>query len=93
MSPICATDPSFTDDEREYWTHRLANLVLLNRTKNSEAQNFSFSKKKTQYFTSKRGVTNFSLTSQVLSCDEWTPAVLEARQAELMKQLAKLWSL
>ena len=24
---------SFTDEERDYWTHRLANLVLLNRTK------------------------------------------------------------
>ncbi|GAB5898440.1 DUF262 domain-containing protein [Mycolicibacterium mageritense] len=84
---------SFTEDDRDYWTHRLANLVLLNRTKNSEAQNFSFSKKKAQYFTSKKGTTNFSLTSQVLSCTEWTPAVLETRQFDLTKQLTKLWSL
>src|SRR5699024_7777471 len=40
----------FTDDEREEWTHRLANLVLLNRRKNSEAQNYDFAKKKEKYF-------------------------------------------
>lgn len=28
----------FTDEPREYWTHRIANLVLLNRTKNSQAR-------------------------------------------------------
>lgn len=31
---------NFTEDQRLYWTHRLGNLLLLNRTKNSEAQNY-----------------------------------------------------
>ena len=40
----------FDESAREYWTHRLANLVLLNRRKNSSAQRFDFAKKKHQYF-------------------------------------------
>lgn len=83
----------FTDDERDRWVHRLANLVLLNRAKNSEAQNYEFAVKKTKYFTSASGVATFALTSQVLSSDEWTPAHLAARQAKLLSTLQSVWNL
>ena len=36
-------------DERDYWTHRLANLVPLDRKKNSSARNYDFAKKKKVY--------------------------------------------
>ena len=29
----------FTDDEREYWTNKLANLMLITRRKNSQLSN------------------------------------------------------
>ena len=48
----------FSDEEREYWTHRLANLVLLSRRKNSQAQNYEFDRKKTEYF-QKNAVSTF----------------------------------
>ncbi|AVP68112.1 DUF262 domain-containing protein [Prescottella equi] len=83
----------FTDDERLYWTHRLGNLVLLNRAKNSEAQNYDFAKKKANYFTSTNGSAVFALTTQVLLQNEWTPAVIEARQADLLTVLHKEWEL
>lgn len=83
----------FNDDERTYWTHRLANLVLLARYKNSEAQNYDFEKKKNVYFTSTRGAATFALTSQVLATPNWTPAVLKARQHDLTALLAKEWAL
>ena len=38
------------DEARENWVHRLGNLVLLSRKKNSEAQNYDFKVKKTKYF-------------------------------------------
>ncbi|WP_202971195.1 HNH endonuclease family protein [Saccharothrix sp. ALI-22-I] len=41
----------FDDDQRARWTHRIANLVLLNHEKNSEAQNYDFETKKQKYFT------------------------------------------
>ncbi|NLE78612.1 MAG: DUF262 domain-containing protein [Rhodococcus sp.] len=84
---------SFTDDERDQWTHRLANLVLLNRTKNSEAQNYDFATKKSKYFTGANGVATFAVTSQVLSTAEWTPEGLSERQPTLLATLQKLWDL
>jgi Protein of unknown function (DUF1524) len=49
----------FTDEERAYWVHRLANLVLLTRKKNSEASNRSFDEKKRGYFTGPSGTSPF----------------------------------
>ena len=79
-------------DEREAWTHRLANLVLLSRRKNASASNWEFARKKTEYF--RRGsVAPFALTSQVLNESEWTPTVLERRQKTLVGSLSKEWRL
>lgn len=83
----------FTDDQRAYWLNRIANLVLLNRAKNSEAQNFEFDTKKSKYFTGRLGVSAFALTSQVLNTPTWTPAVLEARQQEICRLLFHEWNL
>jgi hypothetical protein len=83
----------YTSDQRSEWTHRLANLVLLNRRKNSEAQNYDFVEKKAMYFGGNNGVATFALTSQVLNEAEWTPEVLDARQAMLLAILRKEWSL
>lgn len=83
----------FTDDERAFWVHRLANLVLLSRRKNSEASNYEFDVKKEKYFKTKTGTSPFALTTQVLSEHTWTPAMLQQRQDELVKALAVLWRL
>lgn len=83
----------FTEEERLHWTHRLGNLVLLNRAKNSEAQNYDFVKKKANYFTSANGSAVFALTTQVLTQAEWIPAVIEARQTDLLAILHKEWEL
>lgn len=79
--------------EREAWTHRLGNLVLLSKTKNSQAGNYDFDKKKTTYFQGRGGVTPFALTSQVTNATTWTPAVLQKRQQESVAVLAELWKL
>ena len=79
-------------ETRELWTHRLANLVLLSRQKNTQAQNFDFERKKLEYF-QRKGVATFALTSQVLSQAEWTPDVLEKRQCDLIGRLKSEWRL
>lgn len=84
---------NFSDDLRSQWTHKLANLVLLNTAKNSEAQRYDFAQKKQKYFTSANGVAIFALTTQVLGYDEWTPEVLADRQAKLLSTLADEWRL
>ncbi len=72
--------------------HRLGNLALLTRKKNSSARNFEFDKKKTSYFT-KGGVSPFALTTQVVKEKEWTPAIVELRQGELLDKLKGVWRL
>lgn len=79
-------------EQREMWTHRLANLVLLSRRKNSQAQNFDFERKKKEYF-QRNGVATFAITSQVLNRQDWTPDVLAERQEELTGRLAEEWRL
>lgn len=83
----------FGEDQQSYWTHRLANLVLLNRRKNSSAQRYDFVEKKEKYFTGSSGVATFALTTQVLGYSSWTPDVLEARQTELTRRLIGEWEL
>lgn len=78
------------EEERVFWTNKLANLVLLTRRKNSQASNFDFSKKKDQYF-SRDGTSPFVLTTQVLQEEDWTPTVLERRQKSLIKKFSDLW--
>jgi hypothetical protein len=84
---------TFSDEQRLRWTHRLANLLLLNRIKNSEAQNYDFDEKKARYFQGSKGVATFALTSQVLNQANWIPEVLERRQEYLLAVLAGTWGL
>ena len=83
----------FPDESvRSEWTHRLANLVLLSRRKNSQANNRDFNDKKLTYFMT-GGVSPFPLTSQVIGESEWTPQVLERRQRTLLSRLKQEWRL
>ena len=80
------------EEERKRWTHRLANLVLLSRRKNSRASNYEFERKKSEYF-QKHGTTTFALTTKVVDQSEWTPTILKCRQQELIGALRKHWRL
>lgn len=77
---------------RSLWVHRLGNLALLSRKKNSSAGNYDFDKKKESYF-KKKGVSPFQITTQVISETEWTEPVLIARQQLLLSKLVDVWSL
>ena len=79
-------------EQREAWTHRLANLVLLSRRKNAQAQNFEFSRKKSEYF-QRNGVATFAITTQVQGLTEWTPDVLKHRQRRFVQCLTNEWRL
>ncbi|KAA9176465.1 DUF4357 domain-containing protein [Delftia sp. BR1] len=76
----------------QLWVHRLANLTLLSRKKNSLASNRDFGWKKSAYFT-KGGTSAFALTTQVLQYEEWTVDVLQQRQLALVAKLEAHWRL
>lgn len=79
-------------EERQQWVHRLGNLVLLSRRKNSQAKNFDFVEKKQKYF-SQGESTVFPLTSSVLNCTEWTPSIVKENQKFYLQKLIDTWSL
>ena len=84
----------FPDQEqRESWTHRLANLVPLHVRKNPAASNYDFATKKSVYFQGKGTSSPFILTNEVRDSAEWTPEVLEMRQKRLLGVLKNHWQL
>jgi hypothetical protein len=83
----------FSERERTQWMHRIGNLVLLNRSKNAQAQNLDFAAKKQKYFNWKKGVATFALTVDIMTTPEWTPEVLQQRQHEALRRLTSAWDL
>lgn len=82
-----------TKEIRQKYVNRLGNLVLLSRGKNIVAENYDFNLKKEKYFSANGGISPFVLTTQVLRYREWTPAVIEQRQEQLVGMLKQLWRL
>ncbi|SES12874.1 DUF4357 domain-containing protein [Salipaludibacillus aurantiacus] len=80
-------------EEPERYIHKLGNLVLLTRKKNSQAKNYDFNKKKRSYFQTKNGISSFAITTQVIQETEWTPKVLQKRQEKLIAMISKAWEL
>jgi hypothetical protein len=78
---------------RDQWVHRIANLVPLNQRRNSKARNFDFDKKKTAYFTGKKNVSSYVLTTQVLQKGDWKPEYLQERQQTLLAVFKEAWRL
>lgn len=76
----------------QMWVHRLGNLALLSRKKNSSASNRDFAWKKSTYFT-RGGTSAFALTTQVLQHADWTVEVMQQRQDAMLSRLEKHWRL
>ncbi|WQY84199.1 DUF262 domain-containing protein [Helicobacter pylori] len=84
----------FSEEERELYTHSLANLTLLGGSKNSQASNLDFKDKKKIYMGEENRLRK-TKTSKVMTCykmtidiahhyTEWTPKSLEKRKEELI---------
>ncbi|GHP68103.1 hypothetical protein VN1196_06830 [Helicobacter pylori] len=84
----------FSEEERERYTHSLANLTLLGGTKNKEASNLDFKDKKKIYMGEEikldkkkpfRVMTCYKMTIDIAHhYTEWTPKSLEKREKDLM---------
>ncbi len=84
----------FSEEERELYTHSLANLTLLGGKKNSQASNLDFKEKKKIYMGEEirlnkkkpfRAMTCYKMTIDIAHhYTEWTPKSLEKREKDLM---------
>lgn len=69
----------FTKEERQQWTNKLANLVLISKRKNSSLSNSDFKDKKEKYFKSRMDVFKSSKIF-VEKNDKWTVEILKKIQ-------------
>ncbi|GAA9861790.1 DUF262 domain-containing protein [Helicobacter pylori] len=85
----------FSEEERECYTHSLANLTLLGGVKNTKASNLDFKDKKEIYMGEEislskkrpfRVMTCYKMTIDIAHhYTEWTPKSLEKRKEELIE--------
>ncbi len=93
----------FSEEERERYTHSLANLTLLGGKKNSQASNLDFKDKKKIYMGEEislskkrnfRVMTCYDTTKDIAHhYTEWTPKSLEKREKELIKIIESVLNL
>ncbi|RVZ96570.1 DUF262 domain-containing protein [Helicobacter pylori] len=92
----------FSEEERELYTHSLANLTLLGGTKNAQASNLDFKDKKKIYMgeenrlrktKTSKVMTCYKMTIDVAQYTEWTPKSLEKRKEELIKRIESVLTL
>ncbi len=98
----------FSEEERECYTHSLANLTLLGGKKNTQASNLDFKDKKKIYMgeeiKSNKIKSNKKKPSRVMTCydttkdiahhyAEWTPKSLEKREKDLMSIIESVLTL
>lgn len=79
----------FTEEQREYWLHRLGNLMLLSRRKNTSLGNLDYAEKRERYF--KVSVESLPNSNRLLASTETKFALpqLENRHKELLDCLLK----
>ncbi len=76
----------FTDKEREEWTHKIGNLVLISRRKNSSQGRKDYEDKKTKYF--KNNIELFRNSLRVFNTyEKWTPSEIGGNQQEVLEKI------
>jgi len=78
----------FTDEEIEQYKHKIGNLVLLNRRKNSSLSNLDFDKKKERYF--KGSISTFLSINYIMQKTEWRKEDIENRTNDMINRLTSV---
>jgi len=75
----------YSEDQRELWLHRLGNLMLLSRRKNSSLGNLDFSEKRVRYFEDR--VESLPNSQRLLALKSFTQTDMEVRHNDLLERL------
>ncbi|WP_068542510.1 DUF262 domain-containing protein [Thermodesulfatator autotrophicus] len=78
----------FSEEEIEEYKHKLGNLVLLNRRKNSSLSNLDFDLKKERYF--KGSISTFPSINHIMRKTEWRKEDIENRTKDMIEKLTGL---
>jgi hypothetical protein len=81
---------NFNDQDREKWTNRIGNLILLSRRKNTAQSNLDYLQKKAKYF--KKNVELFSNSVRIFNTfSTWSLADLKKNHEETLDLLSTLY--
>lgn len=75
----------FSEVDRDEWTDKLGNLVLISTKKNTSQGRLDFADKKANYF--KKNISTCPNSLRVLQSLKWTLAELKANHSEVIKKL------
>ncbi|KJU81976.1 protein containing DUF262 [Candidatus Magnetobacterium bavaricum] len=77
---------NFNDEQRDYMTNLLGNLVLISRRKNTSQGRCNYQEKKAKYF--RNNIETFPNSLRVLNkYDNWTPVELQENHDYVMEKL------
>ena len=81
----------FTDAQRTEMTHKVGNLCLIGRRKNTSLGNLDYLEKRKRYF--EKNINSFARTLQIYNTytTQWTPAELIENQAETVRKIRKIF--
>ena len=81
----------FTEEQRTDMTHKVGNLCLIGRRKNTSLGNLDYLDKRKRYF--EKNINSFARTLQIYNTypSQWTPAELSENQAITIQKIKKIF--
>lgn len=83
----------FDEPLRQYYTHRIGNLCLIGRRKNSSLGNLDYQDKLKRYF--EKNIGSFAHTQKIYKSypDAWTPAIVEENQQRVINDIIEIFGI
>jgi hypothetical protein len=83
---------NFTEEEMAEWVHKLGNLVLISRKKNTSQGRLEYGEKKRKYFTN--NIETFPNSLRILQNNNvWDSGALKANHDKVIKDLKKHYNI
>lgn len=83
----------FTDDERLNYTHKIGNLIIIGRRKNSSLGNLDYPQKRQKYFDKNIGSFARSLNIYNTYPTHWTPTEYKLNQQKAIDDLKEIFGI
>lgn len=74
----------FDNEQREKWTNKLGNLIILSRRKNSSQSNLDFAQKQQKYF---KGNVELGRSANIMACTTWKIDDVQKNHNETLAKL------
>jgi len=83
----------FNEEQRSTFTHKIGNLCLIGRRKNSSLGNLDYKEKLKKYF--EKNIGSFANTQKIYNSypDRWTPVELQENQNRVIDDLKEIFSI